>query len=195
MTYHYSSLVEEIRNEIIAEAKASTMIDDWFLPEHLMEVERLANWLCDEIPEADRDVVALSVWFHDKGRLVGIDDGHDVYGAKAAKERLGQADLPPEKIELVANACLAHRAEEIKPESVEAKILATADAMSHFVSPNFYFRVFEHYRLSKPLEEVLEIVSKKLDRDYLQKMLFDLAKEKIKSKYDAWKIILKQELT
>lgn len=191
MSYNYSPLVNEIRNEVMAEAKASTQIDDWFLPEHSLVVEQLANWLCDEITEADRDVVVLSVWFHDKGRLVGIDDGHDVYGAKAAKERLSQTDLPPEKIELVANACLTHRAEEIKPETLEARILATADAMSHFISPNLYFRVFDHYRKSKSFEESIDIVSQKIERDYTQKMLFDLAKNKIKAKYEAWKAVLK----
>lgn len=187
MPYTYSSLVEAIRNETIERAQKSIYIDDWFLPEHLMEVERLANWLCDEVPEADRDVVALSVWFHDSGRLVGIDDGHDVYGANAANERLRTTGLSNEKIQLVVDACRAHRAEELKPESIEAKILATADAMSHFVSPNFYFRVFEHYRKSKSFEEALDTVSKKLDRDYLQKMFFTQAKEKIQPKYDAWK--------
>jgi len=186
-----SPLVEEIRNEIIMEAKASTQIDDWFLSEHLLVVEQLAHWLCDEIPEADRDSVILSVWFHDKGRLVGIDDGHDVYGKKAAKERLSKTKLSLEKIELIANACLSHRAEEIQPESLEAKILATVDAMSHFISPNFYFRVFEHYRKLKSFEETLDIIKKKLDRDYQQKILFDQAKEKIKPTYEAWKVVLK----
>jgi HD superfamily phosphodiesterase len=185
-----SPLVKKIRQEVINEATTSKYIDDWFLPEHLLVVEEMANWLCDQLPEADREVVILAVWFHDIGRLEGIEDGHDVYGAKKSRERLSETDISLEKIELVAEACLAHRAEEVKPASLEAKILATADAMSHFTSPLFYFRVIEHYRKTKTLEETLKIISNKLERDYEEKMVIEIGRVRVSEKYEAWKKIL-----
>lgn len=187
--YGYDPLVANLRDEIIAEAKRSEHIDSWFLPEHLMEVERLANSLCDQFPEADRDVVGLSVWFHDIGRLRGCEEEHDVYGAQEAKKVLSEKGFPSEKTELVYQACLAHRCKEIKPESLEAKILATADAMSHF-SHGFYLRLFQVLKGRMSFGEIRDLVRKKLERDYNDKIFFNQAREEIRERYQALKLIL-----
>jgi len=96
--YKYSPIVSNLREKVIKEAKESTQIDDWFLSQHLMEVERFANLLCDKYPDADRDVVGLGVWYHDIGRLRGQDEGHDVYGAEEAKKVLGKEGFAPDKL-------------------------------------------------------------------------------------------------
>lgn len=188
MTDSYSPLVKQIKLEVIDKTAASTIVDDWFLEEHLMEVERLANWLCDQYPTADREVVNLAVWFHDIGRVVGIDEGHDKYGAQNARERLSQAGY--QKVDLVVEACRSHRAEAIKPKSIEAKILATADAMSHLVSPKFYLRIFDFHRKNMAFDDVVALMKNKLERDYSQKLFFEQAKEKVTPIYQAWKTIL-----
>jgi len=186
---HYSVSVLNIREMIINEAKGSKLIDDWFLDGHLMEVERLANWLCDVYPEANRDVVGLGVWFHDIGRLRGIDDGHDVYGANEAKKIMSGKGFSELVTDKVYDVCRTHRASDAKPISLEAKILATADAMSHFTH-DFYLRLFSHYSGKISYQEIISKISKKLERDYNDKIIFDEAKEKVSKKYKAWKEII-----
>lgn len=187
--YRYSPIVSRIRQEVMAEAKASEHIEKWFLPDHLLEVERSANWLCDLYSEADRDVVGLGVWLHDIGRLRGRDDDHDVYGAEEARKILAETAFPPEKIELIYEVCRSHRCKDVQPQSLEAKILATADAMSHFTH-GFYFRLFDHYKDKMNFDELLILIRKKLERDFGQKMFFEEAREKIKGQYQAWKVVL-----
>lgn len=98
--HRYSFLVRQLREKIISEAKKSKYVEDWFLPHHLKVVEKYANWLCDLKPDADRDVVALGVWFHDLGRLRGHDEDHDIFGAKKVHHELNQAGYPNSKAKL-----------------------------------------------------------------------------------------------
>jgi len=189
--YNYSSLVSEIRDFVIEEAKTTTKIDSWFLPQHLMEVERFANVLCDKFPEADRDIVGLGVWFHDIGRLRGQDEGHDVYGAEEAKRVLDDKDFDSGKIEKVYAVCRSHRCKDVKPESLEAKILATADAMSHFTH-SFYFRLFQFYKDELSFEEIKEKVRQKLERDFNDKIAFDEGREEVRDRYEAMKLVLQE---
>lgn len=187
--YTYSPKVASLREKVIKEAKESTQIDDWFLSQHLMEVERFANLLCDKHPDADRDVVGLGVWYHDIGRLRGQDEGHDVYGAEEAKKVLGDEGFSPDKIERVYEVCRSHRCKDVKPESLEAKILATADAMSHFTH-SFYFRLFQFYKDELTFEEIKDKVRQKLERDFNDKIAFDEGRDEVKEQYEAMKIVL-----
>jgi hypothetical protein len=188
-SYPYSPQVETIRESILTKAKLSTHIEPWFVSEHILEVEKHANWLCDLYPQANRDAVGLAVWFHDIGRLEGIDDGHDQYGATEAQKVLFTNHFPQDTINLVTAACAAHRAEELKPVTIEAKILATADAMSHFIH-SFYVRIIESRRKSNEFHQALALIKLKLDRDFNEKISLPEAKAKIEPIYDAWCVIL-----
>lgn len=177
----------KLKNTIIDKVKQSKHLDDWFYTDHLLEVEKHANWLCDLYPKADREAVLLSVWLHDIGRIEkGMDDGHEGYAYKRALELLPSHGYSDEISMLVAKACQTHRAVgDVAPESIEAKILATADALSHFYH-HVYLRVFEHYRKNKPFEETVEILRKKIERDFTKKLFFPEAKEKVKNLYNSW---------
>ena len=187
--YQYDPLVAKLRQRVIEEARQSEHIGSWFLPQHLMEVERFANLLCNKHPEADRDIVGLGVWFHDIGRLRGQDEGHDVFGAEEAKRVLSKEDYPADKTERVYEVCRSHRCKDVQPESLEAKILATADAVSHFTHA-FYFRLFQHYQGEMSFDEIREVVRKKIERDFNDKMFFDEAREEVRDKYEAMKTVL-----
>jgi len=187
--YKYAPLVARLRQEIINEARESKHIGSWFLPYHLMEVERFANLLCDKFPEADRDIVGLGVWFHDIGRLRGYEKDHDVYGAEEAQKVLAKKGFPTDKIKRVYEVCRTHRCTDVQPESLEAKILATADAMSHFTH-GFYFRLFQHYQDKMDFDEIRKLVRKKLERDFNKKILFDEAKKEVQDIYEAMRLVL-----
>jgi len=181
----------KFRNFVIQIIEKTKFLDDWFYTDHLLEVEKQANWLCDLYPKADREAVLLSVWLHDIGRIEkGIDDGHEGYAFTRAKELLPDYGYIQDKVDLVATACQAHRVDnDLIPGSLEGKILATADALSHFYH-FVYFRVFENYRKIKTFAESIEIVRKKLDRDYQNKLFFPEARTKVEQLYNSWMQIL-----
>lgn len=191
INYNYSPLVNKIREAVTKEANDSKEIESWFLPFHILEVEHFANKLCDAHPEADREVVVLSVWFHDIGRFRGIEDDHDVYGAEESKKVLSQEGVSEEIIDKVYEACRSHRCDEIKPKEIEAKILATADAMSHFTH-GFYPRLLPYLCKDRSYEEARDFINKKLLRDFNDKISFEEARNEIKDKYEAFLLSFKE---
>jgi len=182
----------QVRNFVIQKIKESKYLDDWFYKDHILEVEKQACWLCEIYPEANQEVVLLSVWLHDIGRIEkGMDDGHEGYAYAKALELMPQYGYNEEITLLVAKSCQTHRAEGgLIPESIEAKILATADALSHFYNL-IYLKVFEHYRENKSFKEAVEILKKKIERDFNKKLFFPEAKEKVHNYYKSWNKILR----
>lgn len=71
-------------------------------------------------------------------------DNHDLEAARLARQVLAQKGFDKKLIDLVYEVCKLHRCEEFKPKSIEGKILATADAMSHFPD-GFYLRLLHKW--------------------------------------------------
>lgn len=157
-------------------------------------VESFAKKLAENHPEANREVVLLSVWFHDLGRAYGHHKDHHQWGAKFARKYLAEQGLSQEIIEGVEHACLAHRVKKIKPETVEAKILATADALSHFKDA-FYLRILNAWSLRTDLDyfKMKQRLFKKIKRDFNQKIFFKEAKDMVREEYRAWMKIFNED--
>ena len=162
----------------------------WFLEEHIKVVEVYAHKLCDLFLHADREAVICAVWFHDIGRLEGIDEGHDVYGGNEAQRLLEGAGISSKIIEKVVDACLGHRCKEVKPKTLEGKILSSADAMSHFHG-TLPLRIFAS-KISQGIsfEDTLSKLRLKLERDFNEKIQFEEAREMVRERYEAWRKIL-----
>jgi HD superfamily phosphodiesterase len=177
-------LVWQVRDHIIEKAQSSKYIDHWFLEGHILVVEKMAAWLCKLYPQADKDIVGLAVWFHDVSRFEGKDEGHDLLGAKIAEKELSKMGFSKNKINQVKMACLSHRSKELKPATLEARILASADAMSHFVG-GLYLRLVHKYAKEMGFEKAIEHLKRKLDRDYREKITFEEAQILIRERYKA----------
>ena len=186
--------IQEIINNLKNDIKSSKHCESWFYEDHLLVVERLALELCDLYPKANKDLVTLGVWFHDIGRAHGHDDGHDLYGANYAGETLIKNGFDKNFIDLVVEACRTHSCKENgKPNSLEGKILATADALSHYHN-GFYLRILyswskknkgDYYQLKTKL-------FKKMERDLNEKIFFDEIRVKIKPMHKAWKKVVEE---
>jgi HD superfamily phosphodiesterase len=163
-----------------------------FLSDHILVVEKCAEKLCTLYQEANKEIVLLGVWLHDMSRLGGFDEDHHQKSAEMAEQILKESDFDQNIIQAVKHICLTHRCQEDKPETLEAKILASADAMSHFYNV-FYFIPVKYYpKLS--LTHIREKVEKKIERDYHDKIFFDEAREIIKPQYDAWKLLFDSKI-
>lgn len=85
--------------------------------------------------KANLEVLELSALLHDYSNLVDYKSSkkHHIQSAKMAEEILIRLDYPTEKIKAVKECILSHRGStKIKRKTIEAKILASTDAMSHF---------------------------------------------------------------
>ena len=95
---------------------------------------------------------------------------------------LAKYNYPQDKIERVKQCVLNHRGSKDFPRnSLEEKIVADADVMSHFDSiPALFNLAFK--KLNLDLHEGTEFVKKKLERDYNK--LSDVTKEFLEERYN-----------
>lgn len=184
-------MLNKIKNNLKNEIKSSKSCDSWFYEEHLLVVEEIALKLCKLYPEANKDIVLLNVWFHDIGRAHGHNKDHELYGANYAKKILEKEKFDEDFIKIVVNSCKTHSCSKNgKPENLEGKILATADALSHYHN-GFYLRILYSWSKKKDVgfHELKEKLYKKMNRDLNEKIFFEEIKKTVKPMYNSWKKI------
>ena len=138
---------------------------------------------------ADKEIVELAVWLHDIASIRGEYENHHVSGAEHAEELLTKYEYPLERIEPIKHCILAHRgSKEIPRETIEAKCIADADAMSHFDNISSLFNLALVTRKLNA-EESKKFVKNKLERSWNK--LSSGAKAMIKTQYDAAMQILR----
>lgn len=162
-------------------------IDDWFYSVHLLGVEKFAKELLKKLPKANKEIVLLGVWLHDLQRLRRIKGDHAKMGAIEAEKVMKQFKHSERTIELVKDIILAHSCNnELMPKTLEGKILASADAMSHYIN-DFYLTIA--MTCERDLVSFKKWALEKLDRDYNKKIFFDFAKKMIEKRHNVLKDI------
>ena len=154
--------------------------NNWFYENHLLAVEKAAKFLLNNLPKANREVVLLGVWLHDLQRVRNIKGDHQKIGAREAEKVLKDLNYDAKTISKVKEIILSHACYSIFPKTLEGKILASADAMSHYGS-DFYLRIVMTYDIS--IKNYNKWALEKLDRDYNKKIFFPFAKKKIESRH------------
>lgn len=188
-----ANLTEEIKN-LVKEACASNTntfgYGDWQY--HILSVAANAKILAAKL-NADTEIVEIAALLHDYAGILNIElyPEHHIHGAKLAEEILQKYNYPKEKKENVKHCILAHRgSKNIPQETLEAKIIACADAMAHFDNiPSLMYLAFSEYKMD--IEEGTKFVLEKLERSW-QKLMIPGAREMLKEKYEAAKKILKK---
>jgi len=146
---------------------------------HIKPVIEISKEMAEKY-DADIEVVWLSAILHGIARL-NDEDPHDEIGAKKAEEILNSKGFSEEMIKKVSRGILTHRCRKYLPENLEEKILASADAISHFKVPFYLW----HFKFSQ--NKYVDIFSKnleKIDRDFNEKIFFADEKEMIRKEYE-----------
>lgn len=157
--------------------------DPYSLIPHLPAVEKWANFILEKHPEADREVVLLGVWLHDRGYYPIQEEDHAITGERIAREFLGGIGLEGDKIERVVRCVRRHRCRDIQPETIEEKIIAFSDSASHMTTA-MYINI-----LSNNKKTGYDAMSK-LERDYRDLSYFPEIKELLRPLYETWKKLI-----
>lgn len=172
--------LKQIKEKIKGECYNLGQIETWFYDKHLLAVEKYANFLLRRLPQAKAEVVLLGVWLHDTQRIRGIKGNHQKIGATEAKKIMLEYGYPVDVIKAVQEIILTHSCDGVRPTTLEGKILATADAMSHYIN-DFYLLIATTGQ--RNLEDFKLWALEKLDRDYNKKIFFSFAKKEIKGRH------------
>lgn len=109
----------------------------WF-NKHIPCVENIAKHILRIYRDANADVVLMSVWLYNIGILTkGFEVDYAVSSEAEARKFLSENSADSKFIDAVAHCIRSHRRKDIQPETIEAKILAVADAASHTVEPTY----------------------------------------------------------
>lgn len=160
----------------------------WMWKNHVPFVAHKAEELATTYG-ANTDWAVAGAWLHDFGDafVYRFDEKHEALSEDKAREVLTDAGYSlEESSEVIENIIAPHSCKEgFFPQTLEGKVLATADALAH-LSTDFYVQfTWLHIPEGKTYEEFLIWVEEKLDRDFNSKIFFDEVKEQIRPRYEA----------
>ena len=162
---------------------ARKKLPDFFIRQHVKYVVRHALELCNHYKEADKLVVELAAWSHDIIHPIAGYDGNDhhVPSSELARNYLTSLGLDNKKVKKVVHCVKAHRTSRPpEPRTIEAKIVASADNLSHFSNFDFLVR-------RKGLDWAYAKIKRDLDSDFMLPEALEEAEdilEGIKARYD-----------
>jgi uncharacterized protein len=105
---------------------------DWDWRGHIESVVKYSKILAKKL-DADEEIVELAAWLHDIKKIKGEKEQHHIRGAEEAGEILKGLGYPQNRIEKVCQCILTHSSDKkYPPMTKEERILASADAISHF---------------------------------------------------------------
>lgn len=157
---------------------------EWYYTYHVLVVEKIANDLNKKFG-GNSNIIRLAALLHDIGK-VSNKQPHDIEGAKIAKNILEKNGYSKKDIDHVNECILSHRCIDIMPKSIEAKIISTADALSHFDSPLFFAEFFFERNTSN-FGDLIEVYKKTIEKDYNKKIQFDEIKKMYLPQYELLK--------
>ncbi len=149
MNYDYQNIKKEVEI-LVKEACERTVVRDRIWEFHIVPVVTFSKKLGEKLG-ADLEVLELSALLHDYASILDrkFDKIHHIESAKKAREILAEMNFLEDKINHVADCIEAHRGSiKQKHKTIESKILASADAMSHISEPvsmmHLAFRVLDN---------------------------------------------------
>ncbi len=168
MQYNYEKILNKIKikvKDVCYSPNNKFTYTVW--PYHILPVVEHSLDLGKKM-DADLEVLELAAYFHDYAALIDFNlyDEHHILGATMAGEILTNLNFPNNKINHIKECIKVHRGSRNDNKiSIEAKILASADAMAHIseLVDMFYlaFGVHKYYT-----EDGVKWLKGKLERSW-----------------------------
>lgn len=183
------NIIEKVKKFVEGEYKKPTAhygYDSY--PNHLIPMHDYAKDLAKRLG-ADIEIVEIAAWLHDIGSCVYGRENHHITGAKIAEEKLRELGYSKERIDRVKECILSHRSSNsINGQSLEAKIISDADAISNFDNlPGIFLAAYVYEKQNQ--QQARRTTKEKLERKW-KKLYLDESKKLIKPKYEAAMLLL-----
>ncbi len=185
-SYSMATIIDKAKEKFFQTVDKFASDDPHHKRTHVLEVEKCAEYILKKCPQADKKVVRIAAWLHDIGYYpIPTEIDHAARSEERAKEFL-EKESYGDKTDEVLHCVRAHRCKDVKPETLEAKIIACADSASHMTEP-VYFEMAKDYKKSgKSFEEIYA----KMERDYRDLTAFPEIQSELKGLYEAWKKLI-----
>lgn len=178
------NIVDQARNYFLQTIEEASH-DKYGLLHHVPQMELWAKKILPKYPDADRKVVLAAVWLHDISHyeLSDLSDDHAIRGENKARKFLARENVPSGLTEGILHCVRSHRCRDIKPKTIEAKIIAAIDSASHMTDT-----IYPEMMNRNPSDYVIA----KMARDYRDIALIPEVKEIAEPFYHFWKEFLRE---
>lgn len=166
---------------------------EWLYDNHVLVVAKFAREVAER-HGADPDTCEAVALLHDLGDALTSrhDPGHEQLSLRKAEELLHAAGYDEQTVRRLVDDALrfhsCHGAE--RPKSEEGKVLATADALAHFLT-DFYAYMRDVVFKDRGPEAFKRWVAEKIERDYHAKIFYDHERTMVTPTYEKVKQSLK----
>lgn len=160
----------------------------WFVKWHLEIVEKIATQLCEQYPEANRELVEVMAWLHDYGKILDYDNQYAVT-LTAGREKLTELGFSPEFVDKAVNyiEIMDKKLEvDLHKAPTEVRIVSSADGCSHMVGPFmniFWNEATDKTFAGKEFEELMRLNRAKIDKDWNRKIVLPEARQAFEQRY------------
>lgn len=156
---------------------------------HIRIVEKYSMLLAKKL-KADLEITQLGALLHDIGMIKHGKENHELTGVKEAQKILNDLNYPKNKINRISEIILSHRgSKEIPPKTLEAKIVANADAMAHYDILPALLEVALREN-NNDGKAAFWWLYHKIERNWQKKLTIPYARKMMEEKYQAIKVVL-----
>jgi hypothetical protein len=159
-------LLSKLRNSVTEKAANPRFVHyKWFVKWHLEIVEMLSKDMHAYYPEADEVTLIALSWMHDYGKIIDYDTQYDHRHIEAGRQemiRLGFDEAFATKI--AESVKIFDKKEQLEHESIEIRIVSSADACSHLNGP--WISLFWHENPTLDFEAIMKENVRKLGGEW-----------------------------
>ena len=163
-------LLQSLRSFITDKASGPQFVHHkWFTKWHLEIVETLSKDLMGYYPDADGATVIALAWMHDYGKIINFDRQYDhTYIEQGRKEMIRLGFDESFATNIAESVKIFDKKEHLIDESIEIRIVSSADACSHLVGP--FISLYWQENPDKPFEEIMAENVRKLSSEWDKKV-------------------------
>ena len=155
----------------------------WFVKWHLEIVETLSRDMMKYYPEADEHTLITLSWMHDYGKIIDYDTQYEHSHIEAGRQemiRLGFDESFATKI--AESVKIFDKKDHLENESIEIRIVSSADACSHLVGP--WVSLYWHENPDVPFEDIMKENARKLGGEWSLKVTIPEAAQAYQQLHD-----------
>jgi putative nucleotidyltransferase with HDIG domain len=164
---------------------------DWLYTKHVFVVARYADELAKRFG-ANPELAAAAGMLHDIADAVTKreDPKHEAESISIARKFLSESGFSSEEIAIVVDDAIRFHSCQGSdaPQSLEGKVMATADALGH-LKTDFYDFALDFFKQKHPIPEIKNWALPKIERDYRKKIFFEDIRQETTTDYERAKAL------
>ena len=159
-------LLTKLRASITEKASNPNFVHHkWFTEWHLKIVENLSKDMMKYYPDADETTLIALAWMHDYGKIIDYDTQYNHAHVEAGRRHMIQLGFDEAFATKIAESVKIFDAKDhLEHESIEIRIVSSADACSHLVGP--WISLYWHENPTVPFENIMKENARKLSGEW-----------------------------